>query len=123
MLDASRVIGVVGSLLDPERKETLDHANRADQERLRTVFDERGRKPLLPLAAARDNRTAIEWSASDLAEPAFTGVRSVTPAIAELRPYVDWTFFLHAWELKGRYPAILDDPGEGRCGAGADRAR
>jgi 5-methyltetrahydrofolate--homocysteine methyltransferase len=113
VLDASRVIGVVGSLLDPERKETLDHANRADQERLRAVFDERGRKPLLSLAAARDNRTAIEWSAGDLAEPAFTGVRPVTPAIAELRPYVDWTFFLHAWELKGRYPAILEDPVRG----------
>ncbi len=113
VLDASRVVGVVGSLLDPVRCETLDHANRADQERLRTLFDERGRKPLLALDAARENRTAIEWSADDLAEPAFTGVEEVTPSVAELRPYIDWTFFLHAWELKGRYPAILDDPQKG----------
>jgi 5-methyltetrahydrofolate--homocysteine methyltransferase len=113
VLDASRVVGVVGSLLDPARRETLDHENRADQERLRAAFDERGRKPLLPLTAARANRTAIEWSAADLAEPAFTGARLVTPTVADLRPYVDWTFFLHAWELKGRYPAILDDPEKG----------
>ena len=113
VLDASRVIGVVGSLLDPARKESLDHANRADQDRLRALFDERGRKPLLPLAAARENRTAIAWSADDVAEPSFTGTRIVSPPVAELRPYVDWTFLLHAWELKGRYPAILDDPEKG----------
>ena len=113
VLDASRVIGVVGDLLDQERKETLDHANRADQERLRAAFDERVRKPLLTIADARRNRIAIEWHADDLAEPLFTGVRTLTPSLAELRPYVDWTFFLHAWELKGRYPSILDDPEKG----------
>ena len=113
VLDASRVIGVVGDLLDQGRKETLDHANRADQERLRAAFDERVRKPLLTIADARRNRIAIEWHADDLAEPLFTGVRTLTPSLAELRPYVDWTFFLHAWELKGRYPSILDDPEKG----------
>ena len=80
VLDASRVIGVVSELLDPVRRQTLDHANRADQERLRAVFDERGRKPLLTLAAARDNRTAIAWSAADVAQPSFTGVRTSHPA-------------------------------------------
>ena len=113
VLDASRVVGVVGALFDPGRREQLDHENRADQERLRALFDERGRKPLLPLDAARRNHTAIEWSEHDLARPAFTGTQTVAPSVAELRRYIDWTFFLHAWEIKGRYPAILDDPLKG----------
>jgi 5-methyltetrahydrofolate--homocysteine methyltransferase len=45
--------------------------------------------------------------------PAFTGTRVVEAEIAVLRDYVDWTFFFHAWELKGRYPAILDHPEKG----------
>ncbi len=113
VLDASRVVGVVGDLLDPVRREALDHANRSDQERLRALHDEKGRKPLLSLEAARANRTLVEWSADDLPPPAFTGARAVTPTVSELRPYIDWTFFLHAWELKGRYPTILDDPEKG----------
>jgi len=113
VLDASRVVGVVADLLDLARKETLDHANRSDQERLRVMHDERSRKPLLSLPAARANATHIEWSVDDVALPSFTGARHATPSVAALRPYIDWTFFLHAWELKGRYPAILDDPEKG----------
>jgi 5-methyltetrahydrofolate--homocysteine methyltransferase len=113
VLDASRVIGVVGSLLDATRRAELDEANRRDQERLRALHAERERRPLLPLRAARERRTAIVWHSDDLARPAFTGRRLVEPELAELRRYVDWTFFFHAWELKGRYPAILDDPEKG----------
>jgi 5-methyltetrahydrofolate--homocysteine methyltransferase len=110
VLDASRVVGVVGDLLDPGRRARLDDANRVDQERLRVLHGERERKPLLPLAQARANRTPIVWHQEDLATPAFLGVRQVSPPLAELRDYVDWTFFFHAWELKGRYPAILERP-------------
>jgi 5-methyltetrahydrofolate--homocysteine methyltransferase len=115
VLDASRVVGVVGDLLDGVRRTRLDRENRAEQERLRGLFAERGRKPLLPLAAARANRTPIEWHEEDVAEPAFTGTRIVEPELAVLREYIDWTFFFHAWELKGRYPAILDDPSKGEA--------
>jgi 5-methyltetrahydrofolate--homocysteine methyltransferase len=110
VLDASRVVAVVGALLDPARKEAFDESNRADQERLRGLHAERERKPLLPIRAARENRTPIEWRAEDLAVPAFTGARHVDVSVAELRETIDWTFFFHAWELKGRFPAILDDP-------------
>ena len=113
VLDASRVVRVVGDLLDGDRRKRLDHENREDQERLRGLFAERGRKPLLPLAGARANRTRIDWQEEDLATPAFTGARVVEADVALLREYVDWTFFFHAWELKGRYPAILDDPEKG----------
>jgi 5-methyltetrahydrofolate--homocysteine methyltransferase len=113
VLDASRVVGVVGDLLDGGRREALDVANRADQERLRALHAEKGRRPLLPLREARTRRTPIEWQPEDLAVPAFTGPRAVEESIATLREYIDWTYFFHAWELKGRYPAILDDPEKG----------
>jgi 5-methyltetrahydrofolate--homocysteine methyltransferase len=113
VLDASRVIGVVNALLDPVRKSELDTENRSEQDRLRALHAERERRPLLPLRAARERRTPIAWRADDLAAPAFTGRRVVEPTLEELRGYIDWTFFFHVWELKGRYPAILDDPKKG----------
>ena len=113
VLDASRVVGVVGDLLDTDRRARLDTENRIDQERLRGLHAEKGRKPLLSFREARTRRTPIDWHADDLATPPFTGARLVEEDIATLREYVDWTFFFHAWELKGRYPAILDDPEKG----------
>ena len=111
VLDASRVVGVVGDAARPRaRRATLDAENRVEQERLRALHAERERKPLLPIRAARERRTPIDWHADDLAVPEFTGTRLVEPSLAELRPYIDWTFFFHAWELKGRYPAILEHP-------------
>jgi 5-methyltetrahydrofolate--homocysteine methyltransferase len=108
VLDASRVIGVVSALRDPERRAELDRANREDQERLREQHGERVRKPLLPLAAARANREPVPFH--DLETPDFTGRRVVEPSLDELVPYVDWQFLFHAWELKGRFPAILERP-------------
>ena len=113
VLDASRVVGVVGDLLDENRRARLDGENRAEQERLRALHAEKGRKPLLPLREARLRRTPIDWHENDLAVPEFTGARAVEEDVAALRAYIDWTFFFHAWELKGRYPAILDDPEKG----------
>ncbi len=108
VIDASRVVGVVSNLLDPVRRGVLDVENREEQGRLRELHAEKERRPLLPLAAARANREPLAYD--DLAEPAFTGTRSVEPTLAELRPYIDWQFFFHAWELKGKFPGILDQP-------------
>ncbi len=113
VIDASRVVGVVSALLDPDRKAELDTENRALQDRLRLQHEEREKTPLLPYRRALENRTPIEWRAEDVATPSFTGVRVVEPSIAELRPFIDWTFFFTAWELKGRYPQILDHPKHG----------
>ena len=110
VIDASRVVAVVSDLLEPERRRRLDSDNRAAQEKLRVLHGEKVRKPLLPLAGARARRTPVDWRQEDLPAPAFTGVRVVEPDLALLRRYVDWTFFFHAWELKGRFPKILDDP-------------
>jgi 5-methyltetrahydrofolate--homocysteine methyltransferase len=63
---------------------------------------------MLSIEAARRNREPVSFD--ELPVPAFRGVRAVAPPLAELRPMIDWTFFFLAWELKGKYPAILDDP-------------
>jgi 5-methyltetrahydrofolate--homocysteine methyltransferase len=111
VLDASRVVDVVSSLLDPARREELDRENRVLQERLRTQHAEKQRRPLLALADARANRAKVAFD--DLPEPPFTGTRSAEPALAELVPFIDWQFFFHAWDLKGKFPAILDNPAAG----------
>ncbi len=108
VLDASRVVGVVSALLDAERRARLDVENRADQDRLRGLHAEKERKPLLPLGRARENRHRVPFD--DLPTPEFTGRRLMEPDLGTLREYVDWQFFFHAWELKGRFPAILEQP-------------
>jgi 5-methyltetrahydrofolate--homocysteine methyltransferase len=108
VLDASRVVDVVSQLLDPQRRRELDSENRALQERLRDQHAAKLRRPLLPLAAARANRPAVRFD--DLPPAPFTGTREVQPALAELVPYIDWQFFFHAWDLKGKFPAILEQP-------------
>jgi 5-methyltetrahydrofolate--homocysteine methyltransferase len=108
VLDASRVVGVVSSLLDPERKRQLDVENRELQERLREQHSEKERKPLLPLEDARANKERVPFD--ELPQPPSVGARTVEPPLETLIPYIDWQFFFHAWELKGKYPAILEQP-------------
>src|SRR5207248_1543365 len=98
VLDASRVVGVVSDLLDGERRTTLDTANRDAQETLREQYAEKERKPLLPIAEARANAERVSFDALDA--PDFTGTRAVEASVDELRDYIDWQFFFHAWELK-----------------------
>ncbi|HKF13680.1 MAG TPA: methionine synthase [Gaiellaceae bacterium] len=108
VLDASRVVGVVSDLLDPVRRAVLEQENSELQDRLRDQHAERDRKPLLPIEQARANKEQVEFD--DLPVPEFTGTRTVEPQLEPLVPYIDWQFFFHAWELKGRFPAILEQP-------------
>jgi 5-methyltetrahydrofolate--homocysteine methyltransferase len=108
VLDASRVVGVVSALLDPDRRTVFEQENVDLQDRLRQQHAERGRKPLVPLAKARANRHAVSFDA--LAAPPFTGAHAVEPDLATLRDYIDWQFFFHAWEIKGRFPKVLEQP-------------
>src|SRR5213080_4780889 len=87
VLDASRVVGVVSSLLDDDRRASLDEANRELQERLREQYAEKERKPLLPLAEARGNKEQVPFD--DLKTPPFTGTRAVEPELTTLRDYID----------------------------------
>jgi 5-methyltetrahydrofolate--homocysteine methyltransferase len=108
VLDASRVVQVVSSLLDPARRLELDGENRELQDRLREQHAEKERKPLLPLEDARANKERVPFG--DLPTPPFTGARTVEVELPTLRELFDWQFFFHAWELKGKFPAILDQP-------------
>ncbi len=108
VLDAARVVGVVSNLLDGDRREALDVENRELQERLREQHADRDRKPLLPIETAREHRHRVTFD--DLPVPSFTGSRAVNIEVSELVDYIDWQFFFHAWELKGKFPAILEQP-------------
>jgi 5-methyltetrahydrofolate--homocysteine methyltransferase len=110
VLDASRVIGVVSDLFDDTRRVTFDRDNRALQEKLREQHTTT-RRPQLTIAEARAKRARLQFD--DLPVPPFTGGRVVEPKLSTLREYIDWTFFFHAWELKGKFPAILDSPSHG----------
>ena len=111
VLDASRAVGVVSSLLDPQGRETLRRETRELQARLRDQHARRRERPLLSFADAQANRLAITWHQDDLPAPAFLGRRELLDVpLSTLVPYIDWTFFFHAWELKGRVPQIFQHP-------------
>ncbi len=111
--DASRAVGVVGALLSTDQRDAFIRQNAAEQEKLREQFASRNdRRPLLTLDEARRNRLRPTLKGDDL-EPAFTGVRVISPGqlpLRDLLDYIDWTPFFQAWELAGRFPHILDDP-------------
>jgi 5-methyltetrahydrofolate--homocysteine methyltransferase len=116
VLDASRAVGVVASLLDPKQRETFDRANRDEHERLRTVFGRRRESALVSYDAALANRLKIDWRPTDVPVPAFTGCRLVDEAsLEEIAAYIDWTFLFVAWELKGKFPQILEHPTYGEA--------
>jgi len=108
VLDASRVVGVVSDLLDADRAKLLAASNSTEQELLRVQHEKKQRSPLLTMAEARANREQVSFD--DLPVPAFTGVRIVEPDLKALRDMIDWQFLFLAWELKGKYPAILEQP-------------
>jgi 5-methyltetrahydrofolate--homocysteine methyltransferase len=120
VLDASRAVGVVNALLNEQLKSDFDRKTREDYERLRREHAAKTEgKKLLTLEQARDNRTPIDWISYVPPKPEFLGVRVYVPgkislAVRDLIPYIDWSPFFHAWELRGRYPAIFDDPKMGK---------
>ncbi len=109
VLDASRAVDVVSSLLGNNRP-AFEAANREAQETLRQQYATRREKPLLSYEKARANRLRIDWDDQVINSPWFLGRRTADVPLASLVPYIDWTFFFSAWELKGRFPAILDHP-------------
>lgn len=115
VVDASRAVGVVNSLLSADQKAVYVRQNEADQERLRQEFEARNNvKELLAIQAARERRPRFDWSQTVIDVPAFTGLRTLTNLpLDELVPFIDWSPFFHTWELRGRFPAIFDDPAVG----------
>ncbi|WHZ21947.1 MAG: 5-methyltetrahydrofolate--homocysteine methyltransferase [Nitrospira sp.] len=110
VLDASRAVGVVGSLINREQRESFSKSVRADYDRVRQAHQDRGPKVLRSFEEARTHRLPTDWSTVDIPTPAFTGVRTIDrQPLRDLVPYIDWSPFFHTWELRGRYPDILND--------------
>ena len=115
--DASRAVGVVQSLLSPEGRGAYIDQVRAEYGR---VADAHRRaeadKQRLPLVKARANAFKPDWASYEPPRPQFTGSRIFRSYdTAELIPYIDWTPFFQTWELRGRYPAILEDEKQGEA--------
>src|SRR4029450_4253857 len=121
VLDASRAVGVVNSLLNEQLKQEFEAKTRAEYARLREEHSAKIReKKLLTLGEARANRATIDWSAYTPPKPEVVGIRVYASdrgsamALSDLVPFIDWSPFFHVWELRGRYPAIFDDPAVGK---------
>ncbi len=112
VLDASRSVGVVNSLLNPDQKTEFAEKTRVEYDRLREEHAGRGReKKMLTLDEARAKRPAFDWAAMRIDTPSFLGKRIIDDQpLEELVPFIDWSPFFHTWELRGRFPGIFDDP-------------
>lgn len=108
VLDASRAVPVVSSLISDEARPAFVARNLEEQARARELH--LGQKQeLISLKKARERRTPIEWKAEDIAQPEFIGVRVLEDfPLATLRKFIDWSPFFHTWELRGVYPAIFN---------------
>ena len=115
VLDASRAVGVVNSLLNEQLKSDFDKKTRDDYERLRREHAAKSEgKKLLTLEQARANRTPMDWNSYAPPKPEVLGLRvygagKTSITVNDLVSYIDWAPFFHAWEFRGRYPAIFDD--------------
>ncbi|HXV37637.1 MAG TPA: vitamin B12 dependent-methionine synthase activation domain-containing protein, partial [Myxococcota bacterium] len=109
--DASRAVGVVSSLLSPRARPEFERSNRELQEQLRGVYGSQHARPLLGYESSVDRRLAVDFREPPLPVPEFIGRRAIDfVSIADLEPYIDWTFFFSTWELKGKFPKIFESP-------------
>ena len=111
VIDASRVVGVAQQLMSPEKKKDYLGQVRVAQEKARKEYeDRRAAQKLLPIGEARLRGAKLDWS-RDPEKPEFLGLKVFEDyPLEELVGYIDWSPFFHAWELRGRFPKIFDDP-------------
>ena len=108
--DASRCVGVVERLTRPDQKPDFDRENRAYQAKEREAFARRKQRKLVPYAEAVSRRLALDWESYRAPRPSFLGARALRDfPLGEIVPYIDWSPFFMAWELRGKYPAILEE--------------
>ncbi|KWX66485.1 methionine synthase, partial [Mycobacterium sp. NAZ190054] len=115
--DASRSVPVAAALLDDRQRPALLEATAKDYAALRERHAQKNERPMLTLEKARANRTPVEWDGYTPPVPAQgLGVREFHDYdLAELREYIDWQPFFNAWEMKGRFPDILNNPASGEA--------
>ena len=114
VLDASRAVSTVASLLDPKQRDAFVAKTREEHVELRRLHAHKRAKPLVPFLLANERRPRISFGEGEVTRPTFTGIRTMQDIpLGEIVEYIDWTFFFTAWELAGRFPAVLDDPRHG----------
>jgi 5-methyltetrahydrofolate--homocysteine methyltransferase len=111
VLDASRSVTVVNRLVSGTLKEDFVSNIETEYAGLREQYSSRGRrKSYLPIEKARDNRTQIDWSEAPVRKPEKPGITVLNGfSLEKLRRYIDWGPFFIAWEMKGKFPDILED--------------
>jgi 5-methyltetrahydrofolate--homocysteine methyltransferase len=118
ILDASRSVPVVSNLLNqnPTEKEKFTASIKNEYKNLRDEYlQKKSEKKFISIEQARKNKTEIDWKKSNVKKPNKLGVMSLKNySLNEIRNYIDWTPFFQTWELKGKYPGILDDPAIGK---------
>lgn len=119
VLDASRAVGVVSTLLNDDDRPALVAQTRARYERMREARKDGPPKARLALAEARKAAFRPDWNSYTAPKPAFTGARSFEDIdLATLARYIDWTPYFSAWDLAGRFPQILEDETVGEAARG-----
>jgi 5-methyltetrahydrofolate--homocysteine methyltransferase len=114
--DASRSVPVAAALLSDEQRPALLAATEEDYAALRERHSAKNDRPMLTLTKARENRTPVEWEGYVPPTPARPGVTVFEDYdVAELREYIDWQPFFNAWEMKGKFPDILNNPATGEA--------
>lgn len=115
--DASRAVGVVSALLSPDTRQAYSDGIRAEYAKVAEAHARaEAEKQRLPLARARENAVKLDWSIYTPVKPRFLGTKVFDDYnLEELARYIDWTPFFQTWELKGRYPAILEDEKQGEA--------
>jgi 5-methyltetrahydrofolate--homocysteine methyltransferase len=112
--DASRAVGVASTLLSDELKPNFMQALREEYEQVRIRRAAKNEaKNLIPLADAQANPIVIDWDSYQPTEPNEFYKIYDDVSLEDLTRFIDWTFFFHAWQLKGRFPKILTDPEKG----------
>ncbi len=113
--DASRAVGVATSLLSREQKAGFLGNLKDEYEEVRQRRAAKNEtRNLVSIDEARANPTPVDWAGWSIAAPKHIGITVLDDIdLDEIVPYIDWTFFFHAWQLKGRFPAILDDAVKG----------
>jgi 5-methyltetrahydrofolate--homocysteine methyltransferase len=109
VLDASRSVTVVESLLGDKRNVFVENT-RLEYERMRDHHaNNRATKTYLPLDEAREKREILQFEGK-VVQPKQTGVVEFSDfSLEELKQFIDWTPFFQTWELAGRFPLILED--------------
>jgi 5-methyltetrahydrofolate--homocysteine methyltransferase len=116
VIDASRVVRVVSHVLDAAGSADYVAEVKRDQENTRGLFAERRNRPRVALPVARELRPQLTFDATTVPTPSFTGLRILEDIpLTDIVPYIDWTFFFAAWDLKGRFPKILEHAQHGEA--------